>query len=169
VLQPAGGDPVLMGPWGRRRLAAGGNGRQGVSELKPGGSAEFMDDTINDTRVVSVVSDSGFLPPGSEVVVTESRGSFIVVRKGENGMSPMVLMSCCCWAACPAGRRSAAAGAGDPGVLGGACLLGSIGIGFWINQWIGAGLLAAVLIASPFAATAAINLWPKRRSGNGSC
>jgi len=51
------------------------------------------------------------------------------------------------------------------GVLGGACLLGSIGIGFWINQWIGAGLLAAVLIASPFAATAAINLWPKTPFG----
>jgi membrane-bound ClpP family serine protease len=51
------------------------------------------------------------------------------------------------------------------GVLGGACLLGSIGVGFWINQWLGAGLLTAVLIASPFAATAAINLWPKTPFG----
>jgi membrane-bound ClpP family serine protease len=51
------------------------------------------------------------------------------------------------------------------GILGGACLLGAIGVGFWLNQWIGAGLLAAVLIASPFAATAAINLWPKTPFG----
>jgi membrane-bound ClpP family serine protease len=54
-----------------------------LTELKPGGSAEFTDDTINDTRVVSVVSDSGYLPPGSDIVVTESRGSFIVVRKAK--------------------------------------------------------------------------------------
>jgi len=51
------------------------------------------------------------------------------------------------------------------GVLGGAALLGAIGLGFWINQWVGAGLLLAVLIASPFAATAAINIWPKTPFG----
>jgi membrane-bound ClpP family serine protease len=51
------------------------------------------------------------------------------------------------------------------GVLGGASLLGAIGVGFWINQWVGAGMLTAVLIASPFAATAAINLWPKTPFG----
>lgn len=51
------------------------------------------------------------------------------------------------------------------GVLSGACLLGSIGVGFWINQWLGAALLTVVLIASPFAATAAINVWPKTPFG----
>jgi membrane-bound serine protease (ClpP class) len=85
VLQPAGGDPTLMGALGADVVwpLVGSIGKA-VSELKPGGSAEFLDETINDTRVISVVSDSGFLPPGSDVVVTESRGSFIVVRKARS-------------------------------------------------------------------------------------
>jgi membrane-bound serine protease (ClpP class) len=85
VLQPAGGDPTLMGALGADVVwPLVGTIGKAVTELKPGGSAEFMDNTINDTRVVSVVSDSGYLPPGSDVVVTESRGSFIVVRKARN-------------------------------------------------------------------------------------
>jgi membrane-bound ClpP family serine protease len=50
-----------------------------VTELKPGGSAEFADG--NTTRVVSVVSDSGFVEPGASVVVRELDGPRIAVRK----------------------------------------------------------------------------------------
>jgi membrane-bound ClpP family serine protease len=57
-----------------------GAGGKTVTELKPGGSAEFRDSTINDTRVISVVTDSGFVPAGTAVVVTESRGNRVVVR-----------------------------------------------------------------------------------------
>jgi membrane-bound serine protease (ClpP class) len=84
VLQPAGGDPTMMGALGADIVwPLVGSVGKALTELKPGGSAEFTDDTINDTRVVSVVSDSGYLPPGSDIVVTESRGSFIVVRKAK--------------------------------------------------------------------------------------
>ena len=50
-------------------------------------------------------------------------------------------------------------------VLGGAALLAAVVVAFRIQPWLGAGLLAAILIASPFAATAAINLWPKTPFG----
>ena len=50
-----------------------------VSELKPGGTAIFAYGT--DTRSTSVVSSSGFIPPGSPVTVEEVRGSRVVVRK----------------------------------------------------------------------------------------
>jgi membrane-bound serine protease (ClpP class) len=58
--------------------AIGAVGRA-VTELKPGGSAEFADG--NTTRVVSVVSDSGFVEPGASVVVRELDGPRIAVRK----------------------------------------------------------------------------------------
>jgi membrane-bound ClpP family serine protease len=51
-----------------------------VSELKPGGSAEFFDQAIADRRVTSVVSESGFIPPGSKVVVREVAGNRVVVQ-----------------------------------------------------------------------------------------
>jgi membrane-bound serine protease (ClpP class) len=52
-----------------------------VSELRPGGSAEFFDPSISDTRIASVVSESGYLPLGCEVVVRQLVGPSIVVRK----------------------------------------------------------------------------------------
>jgi membrane-bound serine protease (ClpP class) len=52
-----------------------------VSELRPGGSAEFFDPAISDTRITSVVSESGYLPLGCEVVVRQLVGPSIVVRK----------------------------------------------------------------------------------------
>jgi membrane-bound serine protease (ClpP class) len=51
-----------------------------VSELKPGGSAEFFDSAIADRRVTSVVSESGFVTPGSKVVVREVAGNRVVVQ-----------------------------------------------------------------------------------------
>jgi membrane-bound serine protease (ClpP class) len=81
VLAPPGGDPTLMGALGADLTwpLVGAAGKA-VTELKPGGSAEFLDSTINDTRVISVVSDSGYVRPGSDVMVTESRGNRVVVR-----------------------------------------------------------------------------------------
>lgn len=49
-----------------------------VSELKPGGSAEFP--YGNDRRTPAVVSDSGYVAAGSRLLVREVRGSRIVVR-----------------------------------------------------------------------------------------
>jgi membrane-bound serine protease (ClpP class) len=52
---------------------------EAVSELKPGGSARFP--FADDTRMASVVSASGFVPPGSKIEVQEVRGTRIVVRQ----------------------------------------------------------------------------------------
>lgn len=52
---------------------------EAVSELKPGGSARFP--FADDSRNTSVVSSSGFVPPGSRIEVQEVHGSRIVVRQ----------------------------------------------------------------------------------------
>jgi membrane-bound ClpP family serine protease len=52
-----------------------------LTELKPGGSAEFFDAAIADRRIAFVISESGFLTPGTEVVVREVSGPSIIVRK----------------------------------------------------------------------------------------
>ena len=46
---------------------------------------------------------------------------------------------------------------GTLGIVGGGAILGAIGIGFHMNQWIGASMVAVTLIVAPFAAT----LWPR--------
>jgi len=51
-----------------------------ITPLRPGGSAEFPDPTGADVSVFSVVSESGFLPAGSPVIVRESGGGRVVVR-----------------------------------------------------------------------------------------
>jgi membrane-bound serine protease (ClpP class) len=43
------------------------------------------------------------------------------------------------------------------GIIGGGAILGAIGIGFYMNQWLGAGMLVLTLIMMPVAGT----LWPK--------
>jgi membrane-bound serine protease (ClpP class) len=55
-----------------------------VTELRPGGTAEFYDQTIADRRPASVVSESGFVPPGAKIVVREVAGNHIVVRMAPN-------------------------------------------------------------------------------------
>jgi membrane-bound serine protease (ClpP class) len=52
-----------------------------ISELRPGGSAEFFDPSISDKRIAFVVSETGFEPAGTEIVVREVVGPSIVVRK----------------------------------------------------------------------------------------
>lgn len=49
-----------------------------VSELKPGGSARFP--FGGDSRITSVVSANGFVPPGKKIAVLEVHGSRVVVR-----------------------------------------------------------------------------------------
>jgi membrane-bound serine protease (ClpP class) len=51
-----------------------------ISELKPGGSAEFVDLSVGDSRIIAVISESGYVPQGSNVVVRESRGNRVIVR-----------------------------------------------------------------------------------------
>ncbi|MGH7178786.1 MAG: NfeD family protein, partial [Tepidisphaeraceae bacterium] len=66
--------------------AVGAMGRA-VTDLRPGGTAHFTDPRTSDTRNASVVSESGFVPAGTSVVVIESRGSYVLVRTtrpGEN-------------------------------------------------------------------------------------
>ena len=50
-----------------------------VTDLKPGGTAEFRD-TAGNLHRVAVVSDSGFVPLGAGLVVRETGGNRIVVR-----------------------------------------------------------------------------------------
>ena len=51
------------------------------------------------------------------------------------------------------------------GFLGIVGLFGAIGVCFWIDQWLGLGVLLAAMIASPFVATWMINLWPRTPVG----
>ena len=52
-----------------------------LSELRPGGSAEFFDPAIADKRITSVVSEAGYVSAGSEIVVRAVAGPSIIVRK----------------------------------------------------------------------------------------
>jgi membrane-bound serine protease (ClpP class) len=52
-----------------------------VSDLRPGGSVEFFDPATSDTRITSVISESGLLNLGAEVVVRQVSGPTIIVRK----------------------------------------------------------------------------------------
>ncbi|HEY1922232.1 MAG TPA: hypothetical protein VGG44_05660, partial [Tepidisphaeraceae bacterium] len=40
-----------------------------ISELRPGGSAEFFDPAISDKRIAFVISETGYEPAGTEIVV----------------------------------------------------------------------------------------------------
>ena len=51
-----------------------------VTDLRPGGSAEFLDLSSGDNRTVAVVSEAGYVTAGAKLVVREARGNRIVVR-----------------------------------------------------------------------------------------
>ena len=51
-----------------------------VTDLRPGGSAEFLDLASGDNRTVAVVSEAGYVDAGAKLVVREARGNRIVVR-----------------------------------------------------------------------------------------
>jgi membrane-bound ClpP family serine protease len=51
------------------------------------------------------------------------------------------------------------------GTFGVLSIVGGIAVGFWMNQWLGLGLMLATLAAAPFAITIALNVWPKTPIG----
>lgn len=51
-----------------------------VADLRPGGLAEFFDETTNDRRTVDVVCDCGYVSRGTAVIVRQIEGNRIVVR-----------------------------------------------------------------------------------------
>ncbi len=51
-----------------------------ITELKPGGSAEFTDLAVGHARAVAVISENGFVAPGAKLVVLESRGNRVLVK-----------------------------------------------------------------------------------------
>jgi membrane-bound serine protease (ClpP class) len=51
-----------------------------TTDLRPGGSASFADGVLGDTRIVAVVSDSGYVSAGATLIVREVHGNRIVVR-----------------------------------------------------------------------------------------
>ncbi len=52
-----------------------------VTDLRPSGSAAFSDNTTGQTRVTAVVSDSGYITQGEEIIVHEIGGNRVVVRR----------------------------------------------------------------------------------------
>jgi membrane-bound serine protease (ClpP class) len=51
-----------------------------VTDLRPGGSAEFLDLSIGNPRSVAVISEAGYVAAGCKLIVQESRGNRIIVR-----------------------------------------------------------------------------------------
>jgi len=51
------------------------------------------------------------------------------------------------------------------GAMGALCLLAAVGYCFQYNQWLAVGLLLAIVIATPFAWSLAIRIWPKTPMG----
>jgi membrane-bound serine protease (ClpP class) len=65
--------PVETGP-------AVGDAGVAITDLKPGGSVKFMTESYPDGRVAAVVSDSGYVRSGTNVIVREVAGNRVVVR-----------------------------------------------------------------------------------------
>lgn len=51
-----------------------------MTDLKPGGTVQFIDDATGDWRSADAVSDSGYVANGAQVKVLELRGGYVVVR-----------------------------------------------------------------------------------------
>jgi membrane-bound serine protease (ClpP class) len=82
VLTATSGQNSIGGVAGSNEIrwpAVGAVGRA-VTPLKPGGSAEFPDADRPLTQVLNVISESGYLPAGSPVVVKEVGGGRLIVR-----------------------------------------------------------------------------------------
>lgn len=54
-----------------------------VTDLRPGGSAAFADELTQDLQTTDVVSDSGFIPVNTQVVVHQVQGNRVVVRRAD--------------------------------------------------------------------------------------
>jgi len=55
-----------------------------MSDLRPGGTAKFMDNAVGADRIANVVSDSGFVSAGASIVVREVSGNRVLVRAGNS-------------------------------------------------------------------------------------
>ena len=74
--------------------AVGSRGKA-VTELKPGGSAEFLD-AAGGSHIVAVVSDAGFVDRGTPLIVREAfssgpeRPSLYILYAGMIGLGPVL-------------------------------------------------------------------------------
>jgi membrane-bound serine protease (ClpP class) len=71
--------PSMVDRGGDYRPVVGAIGET-LSELKPGGSASFHDPITGQPRVYSVLSDVGYVPPGTRIAVRNNGDNRIVVR-----------------------------------------------------------------------------------------
>ncbi len=69
-------DAVAAMAW----VKAGDEG-QTLTDLRPGGTAQFQDPALGGKRNVDVICDSGFIAAGTKVIVHELQGSTVVVRR----------------------------------------------------------------------------------------
>jgi len=51
-----------------------------ITDLRPGGTAQFPDPATGDYRIAPVVSESGYLTANTKIIVRELRGSYAIVR-----------------------------------------------------------------------------------------
>ncbi|HEY1628986.1 MAG TPA: NfeD family protein, partial [Tepidisphaeraceae bacterium] len=51
-----------------------------TTDLRPGGSAQFPDPAVGEPRIANVISESGFVNAGADVVVREVQGNRVIVR-----------------------------------------------------------------------------------------
>lgn len=51
------------------------------------------------------------------------------------------------------------------GILGGICMLGAVGVCFYVNRWLGAGVLTAGVLVSPLVAAGLVRLWERSPIG----
>lgn len=58
-----------------------GSEGQAMTELRPGGNAQFTDPGTGARRMTDVISESGYLSAGTPIRVHEIRGSTVIVRK----------------------------------------------------------------------------------------
>jgi membrane-bound serine protease (ClpP class) len=80
ILTTTAGDVLIPDP--QRPVETGpaiGDVGVTVSELKPGGSVRFTTESYPEGRIASVISESGFVPPGTDVIVRDVAGNRVVV------------------------------------------------------------------------------------------
>jgi membrane-bound serine protease (ClpP class) len=73
-------DPTMPGAVQVVAWPALGSRGKAMTDLRPGGSAAFHDETIGDARITDVISDSGYVRAGTDVIVREVQGMRVVVR-----------------------------------------------------------------------------------------
>ncbi|MCC6424925.1 MAG: ATP-dependent Clp protease proteolytic subunit [Phycisphaerales bacterium] len=80
IQEPAGGLAQSGGSSTVESWPKIGASGEALTDLRPGGTAAFIDPATGDRRTIDVVSDSGFVPANSRLVVMELRGGYAVVR-----------------------------------------------------------------------------------------